>query len=155
MATAHELLKIEISKAKYFGMTDDQIVASIISEDTDYELDMSSSEVRNALIFTANRDWAKLNAVVNGWFNPLPNQATRLLAVSVWDLLAFDLQFNSKSNQKYNALLSAIDSLIVASIMSTEGKNNLVALARTTRKLHIHLGFEILYAEDIRAARKL
>lgn len=155
MSIPHELLKIEIAKPKYNGMTDDQIVASIIAEDAGYELDLSSSEARTALVFTANRDWAKLVAAATGWLNPLPDQDTRLLAVSIHELFLFGHEFKSTIANRYGAFISAVDSLVSAGIMSTAGKNNLVALARPTRKLHIHLGFEILYAEDIRAARKL
>ena len=152
--TDYAALKIEIAKPAYNGLTDEQIAAAINAATTTAAADITGSDARRELLFTANNDWGKLVGVADGWITAGVPAAIRLRAVQMRDLFLTDSQFATANSTRYTAFLAAVDQLITDTVMSAAGKTALVALARKTVSLAESMGWPSgIGPGDIAAAR--
>lgn len=139
--TDYAALKIEIAKPAYNGLTDAQIAAAINAATITATADITGSDARRELLFTANNDWGKLVGVADGWITAGVTSAIRLRAAQMRELFLTDAPFATANSTRYTAFLAAVDQLVADTIMSAAGKSALVVLARKTVSLAASMGW--------------
>jgi hypothetical protein len=127
--TNYALLKDEITKPIYDGMTDAQIAAAVNVLTTTLKQSINTQAAINKLIFVPNGDWSKIAGVISGTLAE-NNQAAKLNLIGVHELFTRNTVWDTSSDSDWTAFIAAVDTLISQGRMSTAGKTLLVDMGR-------------------------
>jgi hypothetical protein len=132
--TDYASLKAEIAKPEYSVMTDAQIATAINAKTTVIAVNMSHKAVRDMLIFTTAGDWGRVVGIADGVITAGISQATRIRAISLRELFRGGMNdfYDSSIVTRWNKLITAIDALIIDTVLTQESKTEIIALGHPT-----------------------
>ena len=146
------LLKTEVEKPAYVGLSDVQIAAAINAATYAVAQNIQSTNAVNALLFTSAGDWGNVVAVADGIINE--TQANRLRCVSVKELFTRNDIFEAVDDTRWTRFIVVVDALVSATRMSAEGKTALVEMRTRNDPLWRKFGDRELDFNDIVLARE-